>query len=55
MVGVLLGYLMGMYKWFDDIMDPWIAMLYSIPVIALVPMIIIWFGIGIILENHRGI
>ncbi|HLN87426.1 MAG TPA: ABC transporter permease [Candidatus Limnocylindrales bacterium] len=47
-VGVLLGYLMGMYKWFDDIMDPWIATLYSIPVIALVPLIIIWFGIGII-------
>ncbi len=46
--GVLLGYLMGMYKWFDDLMDPWIATLYSIPVIALVPLIIIWFGIGII-------
>jgi NitT/TauT family transport system permease protein len=28
-------------------MDPWMAALYSIPVIALVPMIIIWFGIGI--------
>ena len=25
---------MGMYKWFDEIMDPWIATLYSIPVIA---------------------
>jgi NitT/TauT family transport system permease protein len=37
-----------MYRWFDDILDPWIAMLYSIPVIALVPLIIIWFGIGII-------
>jgi NitT/TauT family transport system permease protein len=47
-LGVVLGYLMGMYRWFDDILDPWIAMLYSIPVIALVPLIIIWFGIGII-------
>ncbi|HEX6768616.1 MAG TPA: ABC transporter permease [Candidatus Binatia bacterium] len=47
LVGVILGYLMGMYKWFDEIMDPWMAALYSIPVIALVPMIIIWFGIGI--------
>jgi len=45
--GVVLGYLMGMYRWFDEIMDPWMAALYSIPVIALVPMIIIWFGIGI--------
>jgi len=47
-LGVVLGYLMGMYRWFDDILDPWIAMLYSIPVIALVPLIIIWFGIGIL-------
>jgi NitT/TauT family transport system permease protein len=36
-----------MYKWFDEIMDPWIATLYSIPIITVVPLIIIWFGIGI--------
>ena len=47
-VGVVLGYLMGMYKRFDEIMDPWIATLYSIPIIAIVPLIIIWFGIGMI-------
>ena len=29
-------------------MDPWIATLYSIPVITIVPLIIIWFGIGMI-------
>ncbi|HEX9144062.1 MAG TPA: ABC transporter permease [Candidatus Binatia bacterium] len=45
-IGVVLGYLMGMYKWFDEIMDPWIAALYSIPIITIVPLIIIWFGIG---------
>jgi len=47
-VGILLGYLMGRYRWFDDLMDPWIATLYSIPVIAFVPFIIIWFGIGLL-------
>jgi NitT/TauT family transport system permease protein len=47
-VGVILGYLMGMYKWFDEVMDPWIATLYSIPIIAIVPLIIIWFGIGMV-------
>jgi NitT/TauT family transport system permease protein len=45
--GILLGYLMGRHKWFDDVMDPWIATLYSVPVIAFVPFIIIWFGIGL--------
>ena len=46
-IGILLGYLMGRHRWFDDLMDPWIATLYSIPVIAFVPFIIIWFGIGL--------
>jgi NitT/TauT family transport system permease protein len=46
--GIIIGYFMGMHKWFDEIMDPWIAMLYSIPVITIVPLIIIWFGIGIL-------
>lgn len=47
-VGVVIGYFMGMYRWFDEIMDPWIATLYSIPIITVVPLIIIWFGIGMI-------
>jgi NitT/TauT family transport system permease protein len=47
-IGVLLGYFMGLYKWFDDVMEPWIATLYSIPIITIVPLIIIWFGIGMI-------
>jgi NitT/TauT family transport system permease protein len=29
-------------------MDPWIATLYSIPIIAIVPLIIIWFGISMV-------
>lgn len=47
-VGIIIGYLMGMHKWFDELMDPWIATLYSIPIITVVPLIIIWFGIGMI-------
>jgi len=47
-VGVVVGYFMGMYTWFDEIMDPWIATLYSIPIITIVPLIIIWCGIGMI-------
>jgi NitT/TauT family transport system permease protein len=47
-VGIVIGYFMGMHNWFDEIMDPWIATLYSIPIITVVPLIIIWFGIGMI-------
>lgn len=47
-VGIVVGYLMGMHRWFDEVMDPWIATLYSIPIITVVPLIIIWFGIGMV-------
>ena len=47
-VGIVLGYLMGTYKWLDEWMDPWIATLYSIPIITVVPLIIIWFGLGML-------
>ena len=46
--GIVVGYLMGMHRWFDELMDPWIATLYSIPIITVVPLIIIWFGIGMV-------
>jgi NitT/TauT family transport system permease protein len=45
-IGVVVGYFMGVHKRFDEIMDPWIATMYSIPIITVVPLIIIWFGIG---------
>jgi NitT/TauT family transport system permease protein len=47
-IGIIIGYFMGMHKRFDELMDPWIATLYSIPIITVVPLIIIWFGIGMI-------
>ncbi|HTM07296.1 MAG TPA: ABC transporter permease [Verrucomicrobiae bacterium] len=47
-IGIPLGYLMGMHKWLEEWMDPWIAALYSIPIITFVPLIIIWFGIGML-------
>jgi ABC-type nitrate/sulfonate/bicarbonate transport system permease component len=46
LIGIPLGYLMGMHKWLEEWMEPWIATLYSIPIITIVPLIIIWFGIG---------
>lgn len=45
-IGIGLGYLMGWYKPIAKIMDPFVNAAYVIPVAALVPMIIIWFGLG---------
>ncbi len=45
--GIPLGLLAGWYRRFYFVMDPFISALYSTPRIALLPLIIIWLGIGI--------
>lgn len=47
-VGVALGYAMGWYRSVGRVMDPFVNGLYVIPVTALVPLIIIWFGLGML-------
>jgi ABC-type nitrate/sulfonate/bicarbonate transport system permease component len=46
LIGITLGYLMGWYKPVAKIMDPFVNAAYVIPVAALVPVVIIWFGLG---------
>lgn len=45
-IGIALGYMMGWYKPVAKIMDPFVNAAYVIPVAALVPVLIIWFGLG---------
>lgn len=45
--GILVGVLTGYYKSAGVLAKPWIAALYSTPLIALTPLFIMWFGIGI--------
>lgn len=46
-VGVPLGILMGWYRRLNALLDPFVSALYATPRIALIPLIVIWFGIGI--------
>lgn len=46
-VGIVVGVLMGWYRWLRELLDPFVSALYATPRIALVPLIILWFGIGI--------
>lgn len=46
-VGIVIGVLMGWYRWIRELFDPFVSALYATPRIALVPLIILWFGIGI--------
>lgn len=46
LAGVTLGVLMGMSRLIARIVDPWIAALYPLPKIALIPLLVIWLGTG---------
>ncbi len=43
---VVLAVLSGLFRWGEDIVDAPIQMLRTIPVVGLIPLLIIWFGIG---------
>ena len=45
--GFGLGLLFGRFNMLAEVFDPYITAIYSIPKIALAPLFIIWFGIGI--------
>jgi len=45
-VGIPVGLLMGRFRTFEYLVDPYVNALYVVPRIALIPLIIIWFGLG---------
>lgn len=44
--GLLIGFAMGWFRWFEYLVDPLVNFGYAAPRIALVPLLVIWFGIG---------
>ncbi len=46
LVGIPLGYAMGLSNWFRGWFDPIVEFMRPVPPLALIPLVIIWFGIG---------
>ena len=44
-VGIPLGYAMGLNSWFRGWFDPIVEFMRPVPPLALIPLVIIWFGI----------
>lgn len=44
--GIPLGYAMGLSSWLRSWFDPVVEFMRPIPPLALIPLVIIWFGIG---------
>jgi NitT/TauT family transport system permease protein len=45
--GIALGFLIVRFERFGRIIDPFINFFYSIPRIALAPLFVLWFGVGL--------
>ncbi|WP_204353920.1 ABC transporter permease subunit [Yoonia maritima] len=45
-VGIPLGYAMGLSNWFRGWFDPIVEFMRPVPPLALIPLVIIWAGIG---------
>jgi NitT/TauT family transport system permease protein len=46
-VGIATGFLMGTVRSAREYLDPWVAGLYSAPLVALAPFFIMFFGVGV--------
>lgn len=45
-VGVTIGLLMAVSRFARDVLDPWVSLFYSSPLVALMPLLIVVFGLG---------
>ena len=46
LIGIPRGYAMGLSGWFRGWFDPIVEFMRPVPPLALIPLVIIWFGIG---------
>jgi ABC-type nitrate/sulfonate/bicarbonate transport system permease component len=45
-LGILIGFAMGTSRTTEVILDPYINALYAMPLVALIPILMLWVGIG---------
>jgi NitT/TauT family transport system permease protein len=48
--GIVLGFAIGRYPRLAEVLDPFILAIYSVPKVALAPLFLVWFGIGIFMK-----
>ncbi|CAN5650142.1 ABC transporter permease [soil metagenome] len=44
--GVVIGFAMARVRIIDLVLDPYVSALYATPRIALIPLLVLWFGVG---------
>ncbi len=46
-IGIFLGYIIAKSKTLEQVLSPYVVAIQTVPVIALAPLVVIWFGFGI--------
>ncbi|MFI5267378.1 MAG: ABC transporter permease [Chloroflexota bacterium] len=46
-LGIVAGLLAGWYRRLNLLIDPWLSFFYSLPKIAIIPIMVLWFGLNI--------
>lgn len=46
-LGIISGIILGLHAWLRSFLNPYVYLLNTTPLIAIMPLLIIWFGIGI--------
>ena len=54
LLGIPLGYAMGLSGWFRGWFDPIVEFMRPVPPLALIPLVIIWFGIAAVRWLFNG-
>lgn len=47
-LGIGLGFACGWYRFLGRVVNPFISAFYVVPIAAMVPLLIIWFGLGML-------
>src|SRR5207247_10117462 len=45
-LGIIIGLLMGRYRLAEYLLDPYVYALDATPQVALIPLLLLWFGLG---------
>lgn len=46
-LGIFIGFMMTVSRMFFRVIDPWLQFIRPIPPLAYIPLLIVWFGIGV--------
>lgn len=46
-IGILLGLVIAAFENVAAVLNPWVSGVYATPIVAVAPLLILWFGIGV--------